>query len=570
MRQKLKLKTKILISSLINSFTVLTFIFFSPLEIYLGNISEFTFSIQQIWWILLVTGIIVIIVLDLIEIWLPEVLYVIILTLVFALGIGFYVQIVFLNGSMSSLTTDNVKFSTSVISNNVLIWSIVFLIIIIIASIMLGSHKKKTFLYFTSFIAGSLVVMQVVGLLSLLITSDIGSYRKLSYLTDEGEFELSNNKNTIVFILDTCDDEEFTEPILARHPELFNNLKGFTYYPNATSTYSRTFPSIPYLLTKKEYFFDIPYYQYIDSAYQDSEYLEDLQKTNADIRIFTEDQYAGEGAQNYFNNTKVQNNDLAHTNVIKSIRKMFKLAAYRDLPYIFKNRFEYRTKEINNAILTYEDRAIQNNDALFGEVLNTTKLTKSNSYESAYRFYHFQGVHVGTMWNHGETYEDDPVPDLALVDDFKIIDEYIKQLQDLGLYKDATIIITADHGISEGNHTDLELHATARPIMIVKPAGKDVNDSFEVSQAPVCHNDLFPTILNSLNPTNTSYGTTISDIPQNSTRERYYYRTAYLEDNLGEVELQEYLITGNAESFDNWHYTGKKWKIKYSEHRVFN
>ena len=121
MKQKLKLKTKILISSLINSFTVLTFIFFSPLEIYLGNISEFTFSIQQIWWILLVTGIIVIIVLDLIEIWLPEVLYVIILTLVFALGVGLYIQIVFLNGSMSSLTTDNVKFSSSVISNNVFI-----------------------------------------------------------------------------------------------------------------------------------------------------------------------------------------------------------------------------------------------------------------------------------------------------------------------------------------------------------------------------------------------------------------------------------------------------------------
>lgn len=543
MKPKIQLKTKVIVSTLINSFTILTFIFFSPLEVYLGNIGQFTFSINQIWWLLLLVGIIMIGILDLIEIWLPDLLYAILLTIVFVLGVGLYAQILFLNGSMSSLTTNKVEYSSTVIQNNIIIWLGIFWVVIAFATVMIVLNQKKAYLYITSFISGSAVIMQTSVLICLLITSSVGSYDKSTYLTNEGEFELSGTKNTIVFIINGCDDEGITEPTLAKYPGLFNNLKGFTYYPNATGSYSSAFPSIPYLLTKEDYTFEIPDYQYLNQIYQDSDYLKALQATGTDIRVFTGDQYLGKDAKNYLNNVKTSNNMFTHTDIVEAVSKMFKVAAYQDIPYIFKNSFEYRSTEINSGVLNYSDQAIQSDDQLFGRELYTTKLSTNESYTSAYRFYHLEGV--------SETDQDDQASQLSLVADITIINDYLKQLQDLGIYKDTTIIITSDYASFEVNTTSTQLTKTARPLMLVKPAGKDVGDAFTISQAPVCHNDLFPTILSSLGSEDTSFGTTITEIPQ-SDRERSYYRAVYPIESTGEVELQEYLITGDAKELKNW------------------
>ena len=267
---------KFLYSLTTSAFLVLSIAFFAPLEVYLGNIAEFTFSIQTIWWLLLLFSLLIVLIISFITMWLPDKLFRIVNSLIFAMGICCYIQTNFLNNQMSSLANDSVSYNKNTIIVNLIVWILIICLVMVLPIIMSKLKKTKYIDYLSSFVSCALVLMQAVAFVTLLLSSNIGNYKKAVYLSSEGEYELSSGSNTIVFIIDTCDDEKYTEPIWERHPDLFVNLKGFTYYPNATSTYSRTFPSVPYLLTKETFYFDEPYYQYIDKAYENSDYLKDL------------------------------------------------------------------------------------------------------------------------------------------------------------------------------------------------------------------------------------------------------------------------------------------------------
>ena len=75
--------------------------------------------------------------------------------------------------------------------------------------------------------------------------------------------------------------------------------------------------------------------------------------------------------------------------------------------------------------------------------------------------------------------------------------DYLNELKRQGLYENATIIITTDHGNSGGGQT-LDLpHRTAGPLMLVKPQG-NYGTPLKVSDAPVSQRELQPTVLYAL------------------------------------------------------------------------
>ena len=406
--------------------------------------------------------------------------------------------------------------------------------------------------------------MQAVALMTTLLTTDITSYQRYQYLTNEGEFDLSSKNNVIVFILDTCDDKLYVDPLLEKSPEVFEDLKGFTYYPNATSTYSRTYPSVPYLLTKEMCYFNKPYYQFIDQIYEDSDYLTDLKATKTDIRIFTDNQYIGKEGSKFIENLAI-NHEKYPNDIFKMLKKMTKISLYRSSPYAAKSRFFYTNYEINNVFFPV-DSAIKEDEIEFYDYLSTTGLTENEDYSSAYRFYHLFGTHSGAFWDENLDYKKEPTMEEALIGDIKLIAEYINQMQKLGIYEDSTIIITADHGNSGAG--DPMLYTDTRPIMMIKPAGKGMEDSFEVSNKQISHENLFPTILDALGGDGTKYGVNVSEIEENSNKDRYFYYSGLLTDKDGEIALIKYAINGDAGDINNWRYTGEYWNIDYSERPV--
>lgn len=563
------LKQKIALVLSVNAFAVLSVLFFAPIEVYLGNIVEFSFPFDNVWWLLLVCSLLIVAVTGAVECLLPDKIFLGANLAVFGGGLCCYIQAMFLNGKMSTLTGGSQMYDKSVVLINLVIWLLILAVIAILAVALIKRGQRKIVVTGVKFVSLALVAMQTVALVSLLPGTDSASSEESDYLTTKGEFQLAQGKNVVVFILDTC-DLTYVNNALKKYPDLMEGMKGFTYYPNAVSTHSRTYPSIPYLLTGEVCYFDIPYNDYINKAYTDSGFLPAIHEAGGDIRIFTENAYVSSAiSDKVSNSTRVSRRDLSVISVPNLIKQMLKVSLYREAPYAVKPRFQYEISAINGAVINLEDGFISENDALFYAQFQEKGLTVTDEYPAAFRFYHLNGAHAG--FNIDQYAQPTNPGDIAsaIRGDFYIIEDYIQQMQEQGIYEDSTIIITADHGFSSTDDVKtLQVQEAACPLLLVKEAGKGMEDSLEASEAPVGHADLFPTILAGFGLDYEEYGRPIYEIPENEQRERLYYFSAFVSDEEGEVALREYRITGDARNIENWELTGRYWDILYSQRDV--
>ena len=140
----------------------------------------------------------------------------------------------------------------------------------------------------------------------------------------------------------------------------------------------------------------------------------------------------------------------------------------------------------------------------------------------------------------------------------KIASEYLRQLKELGVYDNSTIVITADHGDYDWT---AKLKQPVSPILLVKPAGADSAVPCQVSEVPTGHMDYAATIreavgLNVQEPTVFEVG----DEP----RVRYFYNNEQDQTpdsahaDLGEWE---YKVDGHALDFSSWTMTGRFWPM---------
>lgn len=92
-----------------------------------------------------------------------------------------------------------------------------------------------------------------------------------------------------------------------------------------------------------------------------------------------------------------------------------------------------------------------------------------------------------------------------------IMEAYLNELKRLGVYDDATIIITADHG-GDGNE---ELQV----IYFIKQPG-ETHEASPVTNAPIAHCDILPTVAQMAGIDHTRYGKSVLDFSQDEQRER--------------------------------------------------
>jgi hypothetical protein len=104
--------------------------------------------------------------------------------------------------------------------------------------------------------------------------------------------------------------------------------------------------------------------------------------------------------------------------------------------------------------------------------------------------------------------------------------------------------------------------------MLFKPVGADSSKPMAVSDAPVCHDDLFATVLEQLGADSSAYPPALTTYEEGDDRERIYYYTAQRSWGEGEVALREYSIRGDAADLANWTLTGNDWDIIYSDNAV--
>ena len=200
-----------------------------------------------------------------------------------------------------------------------------------------------------------------------------------------------------------------------------------------------------------------------------------------------------------------------------------------------------------------------------------------------FTFIHIDGCHTPIEydddWNPAIEYD----TDVAIKLNFAIISEYLAEMKRLGIYDDATIVITGDHsnavsdytliggeaeveGESESESETESFENEARAgddeekddgtrvtAMFFKRSGE--SGDFTVSSAQISQDELWNTILVSEGLVGENEVLSFFNIPEGEDRERRYLLQLTAKpavNGLEQDQIVEYKITGSAHDPENW------------------
>ncbi len=551
-----RLITAVLVSL---AFTYTLFVF-GPLEIFLPNISFYTFTFNELIGPLITAGVVIFAVVTLFLFILRGRLFNYAATVIFSTTLCAYIQCNFMN-SLSALDGTAIAWETMTKSMgiNALIWGVIFVIPFIV-----HYFGHKLWRHFVTLVCIILVVAQTAGLVQLVLTTDFKYADGNGYLSNEEAYHVSDKKNVVVFLIDRCDNGTLGRTF-DKFPYLKDEFTDFVRYNNAAGTYSRTFPSVLYFLTGVKTDYTEPVNDYFKRAWAEGTMLPDIKNAGFDTRIYTEMNYVVKNTayiDDYVDNVK---EDLAEADVSDMFSTMLDLTMYRYTPLCMKPFFWAYSGDFETARTATDGSPItdihKTDDYAFYSRLREQGLTVDEDSNGAFVFYHMQGSHDPYSMNENGEYDKTATAEQQTAGNLKMILDYIKMLKEKGVYDDTTIIITADHGLT-GTLTQLDYPRTIT-CMIKYP---DVNGGEELknSSAPINHDNIRATIVKYLGLDYSSYGLAVDDVPEDAEVTRYFYMSAS-EKNKGlyrDYNLVTYAITGDVRDFSNWKIVDTK-RIEY-------
>ena len=215
-------------------FFVCTVTIFGPLELYVANSNEFWFSFTDILSISAVLALLSFIVLYVIGKLFHgkgRDLYAVIL---FAVTLCLYIQGNYANMDYGTLDGTAIDWNayTGYAVVDTLGW------ILLIAIIVLLWKKKTDFLHKAQKILSLFIIaIQLLTLGYLTLSTNVFADKSNYFLSTEGMYEISENENIIIFILDAFDDAYF-QKIYADDSETYDKIfEDFTYFGPAHHYY---------------------------------------------------------------------------------------------------------------------------------------------------------------------------------------------------------------------------------------------------------------------------------------------------------------------------------------------
>ena len=297
-------------------------------------------------------------------------------------------------------------------------------------------------------IAFCIILIQCVVLLFTIVRNPI--YKDISYedgkagiLTTENMYTVSSKDNIVVFLLDAFDAALFEE-IQEKNPEVIEDFKDFTYYPDTTSSYCLTHYSVPEILTGKLFDPRNRWADYLKEAWNDTPYYRKLIEYNYVINLYANGDYVDKNApvSNLVAEKITMNRENADS--LKDVVK-FRMAPHFLKKYFYSYNVGNTFMTVLNGNIkkyTVDDRGffIRLKDGL--QVING---------KNVFHFYYMEGIHPPYSINEnveliGEQDYSHKAEYAQAVGNLRIVKEYISKLKELELYNNATIGILADHG----------------------------------------------------------------------------------------------------------------------------
>ena len=570
-------------------FFVFTLMIVAPYELIAGNESSLLFGLQQLWGIFVLPAIIVTLVLTIVISILRGRGFNFALMLLFGFALATYAQVALLNGTLPSSDGSVVDWTNykTITCVTLLIWIAIF-----VGPLALSTLSRSRARIVVMIVSAVFIIVQAVGVGSLFMpkanqaaTNSSGAQVAESsplILTEKGMLTVSPKENIIVFVLDMYDENIDLVPGVASHPELLQEMTGFTWFQNTAGTITPTRDAVPSILTGQEITHDESYEEYGGDRYENATYLSDLKAAGFSVGVYSE---IVDQNNPYYRNNVTNINALDGSGESKislnetgALRAIYMCALFRDLPWTLKPFFWFYTDDINTAMIVQERTDSEQdsdfgagipyttNDPLFGDKLKGMGLVAADDADAgSFRFIHLMGPHYPyTMDEYGNRV-DRATREQQAIGSMNLVSEYIRQLKALGLYDNATIIITSDHGYFASS-APLSLTDTAvDPILLVKPpqSSNEANQPIAISDAPVSLLDVMPTAFACAGIPDSGAGDGVNAFTVNDPNRVRTYRHLSKDDEGQEHGVVEYEIVGDSSDLGNWHPTG--WVLHYPE-----
>lgn len=560
-----KIKKRIFPTLLISSLVPLIIFLSTTFDVFAANYNELVFSLSDFYFISIGLFFAVFIALFFALLFLPRIAYRVVAALLLAFSFMTFLQSVLLNGDLSTLGGDgegkSISKTTKVI--NICIWVVIHVAFVTISVIR---DKKGIVSNIAIIIAVAIFATNIVTPVSSAISHPamFSSFEeRQKNADDEYKHMLLTNKNLttamsdgniFLFCIDKF-DENWLEYVYENKPEAFDTLNDFTWFQDHISRYGHTYPSIANMITETPYVTeeDPSRVAFLNRSYDNAPSLKILHDEGWRINIFSEKFYSYNDASylpDWVEN-KAEADVAKVTNSFKLSCDIVKLGLYRTLPFVLKDFMKgVSTETFSDAIKEWDKDGHEEYRPKNGVVNKWTNTEFSLLEGKGFYFIHIQGMH--------NAYETEKIIPL-FEESLNIINRYITFLKQNGLYDNATIIITGDHG-NGTPYNKTELKDSVRTGMFIKPAGVS-HEQIAISSAQTSHTQLWTTILELAGAENgKDYGMSILETPEGVDQERLFTWHTY---NCDIIEFQ-YIVRGSAKDFSHWECTSTRkfsWRI---------
>lgn len=567
---------------LILAFLSCFFLFFTlfmvaPYELVASNGRDLLFQLDAIWAPMAIFTAILTVVVALVMSALRGKVFDIAFASVTALGVACWIEAMFLN---TRLPIADGAFLFWPDFTDMFIISTIAWVVIIAAIIALMVKKKPIARVVCTFLCAALIIMQAVGVASLSFAPQQKGPEEFwdgNYTTQEGMYDLSDKSNVVVFVLDMFDCKDL-DRIRKESPETLSEMTGFSAFTDSVGSFIPTRYGVPYLLTGEFPHDTDTWAEFLDNRYKRSSLIKDVYNAGYSVGIYSTNIENGtdDVAPFAFNIHHLNKKDdpkakVNNLDAVGTVKALAKCALYRDLPWIAKPTFWFYTDEINDMMAVKPPQGRENkdysvlpyriNDMEFYDNLKTDKLVINDSgTKGAFRFIHLEGAHWPYVMDENGNRANTNIEQQSR-GALHIVSEYLKQMKELGVYDNATIIITSDHGVWEwaANNASMasngNISTSTAPFMMVKPAGAE-NKPCVFSDAQTGHIDYPATLIQAVGGNWEAYGTTVFQAPT-SGRERFSFITEF--DGHEDDGIRKFVINGPVMDLSSWHATETYW-----------
>ena len=536
----------------------------APFEIFGSNLGEFLFSLSDFLPFCLLfavggaAGIFAVL------FFLPQKIYRFVYPAVVVAAFLFFLQGTYLNLGLTSLPGDHlegVPVSAAAKVVNTVVW-------VAGLSLAVGSafFKKRDVVSIVCLLLSLVVVgTQVINTVFVAVSNGEitkSKYDRLEQSTSESIPRVMSKKNlttvsadgnVIVFIVDRF-DENYAERAFRESPEVYGELTGFTWFQDHISLFAHTYPAVTWMLTNAPYSCDTDRVTYQNAAFAGETPIGKLSEAGYTVNVYSQAVYAYSDESNlppYLANVVPVEHFATLTAADRATLAgtMIRMAFYRCLPFLLKGAAGNIGSEATAKIVleAQSENAYTLDMKDVYETLTAEDFTLAEG--KTYSYIHITGCHGVTYNENFETPTESEAKNIAtsVRASFRIIDRYLREMKRLGVYEDATILITGDHGAALNDTREVrEPRLTA---LFAKPSGSG-SEPLRISAAQVSHEDLWATVFRSEGLDGAGdYGTSVFEVAEGTDRTRYHRWQTYMRRSLDEYV---YEVTGAGKTFSNW------------------